>query len=184
MTWRTHVLGGVSSLWLIALIPGATGGSAGADNLGLLAAVAALGALLPDLDATDSKLRHLNLGAGVEPFVLPGRAMNRLLGHRGLLHSGWGIALFALLLALPLSLLMGWQPGVALLLGYTSHVALDACTKSGVPLFYPKRRRFWLLPPAFRVVTGGVAESALFVPLALAVLLLLLRTLHQMIGLV
>ncbi len=177
MTWRTHVLGGVASLWILAAVPGAINSDSVAGNLGLLATLATMGALLPDLDASDSKLRHLNLGIGFEPFSLPGRLMSTVLSHRGLLHSGIGIGLCAVLFALPLGLWLGWQTGAALLIGYISHIALDGCTRTGVPLLYPIKIKWWLLPAAWRFVTGSTAEDALLAPLAFLVAALLLSQL-------
>ncbi len=173
MTWRTHVLAGVGNLWLLEALPGGLTAGVGPGNAGLLAAVAALGALLPDLDAADSKARHLRVG-GVAPLLLPSLVLHRAFGHRGLLHSALGLVLFGLLACLPLALWFGWQPPLALWLGYASHLAADACTRTGVPLLYPDRTRRFLLPPRLRLVTGSPAEEALLPLLALAVLPVLL----------
>ncbi len=170
MTWRTHALGGVASLWLLR--PFDAGGDAA--SVGLLAGLAALGALLPDLDAHESKIKHLTVARGVEPFALPSLVLSRLLGHRGLLHSllGWGIA--AVVLGVPTFLVVGFPPALALILGYGSHVLLDACTKHGVPLLYPRPGKWHALPPALRITTGSAAEDLFFLPLALLSLGLLL----------
>lgn len=175
MTWRTHFLGGVGSLWLLR--PLETTGS-DLSNLGLLAACAGLGALLPDLDARESKVKHLAIAKGIEPFALPSLLLHRLLGHRGLLHSlrGWGI--MALLVGLPLALSVGWLPALALVLGYGSHLLLDACTKHGIPFLFPNKRRLHALPSALLVSTGSAAEDIVFALLALAALPLLLSTLR------
>lgn len=50
---------------------------------------AVVGALVPDLDATESKIKHVRV-MGIKPFVPVYRAINREFGHRGLLHSLWG----------------------------------------------------------------------------------------------
>ena len=187
MTWRTHVFGGVASLWLLSIVPNAiTSGAAGdpsTGNIGLLAVLATIGALLPDLDAHDSKIRHLNLGIGFEPFVLPGHFMSGLMSHRGMLHSLLGIALCGLFFSLPFGSCFGWQAGAALLLGYASHVVLDACTITGVPLWYPNRTRWWLLPKPWRFLTGSFAEEVLLAPLALLVFGLLLSQMARLVTL-
>jgi len=54
MTWPTHALFGISMLWLSAPLPPELVGY----DVGTLDAVAALGALLPDLDASESKIKH------------------------------------------------------------------------------------------------------------------------------
>jgi inner membrane protein len=200
VTWRTHAVGGVAALWLLAPVPNTLPGpSLVGPSVGLLATAAALGALLPDLDAQDAKARHLSVG-GFQPLEPLGDLLHAAFGHRGLLHSLPGLALFALLLALPLSAWWGTGPSIAICLGYASHLALDSCTIRGIPLL-PTRsqarrgqdrrnqdhrgkdakwsfvRRFHLLPSWLRVSTGTPSEDPVFFLLALAAMLLLLRTL-------
>lgn len=152
--------------------------------MGALAVLAAAAALLPDLDARHSKIRSLRLGP-VRPFDPLGALVYGAWGHRGPLHSLPGLAGFGLACALPVSLTWGWTYGAALLLGYGSHLALDAMTRHGVPLL-PARgrdgrwgfgRRSHLLPRRLRFVTGSAAEDVLQAFLFGAVLLLLLRSL-------
>ncbi len=57
MTWPTHAFFGVSALWILAPLPP----EIMRYDFGTLAAFAAFGALLPDLDASESKLKHLKL---------------------------------------------------------------------------------------------------------------------------
>jgi inner membrane protein len=109
---------------------------------------------------------------------LPAVALHQALGHRGLLHSAAGLALLAVLVALPLGLWLGWQPAAALVLGYASHLALDASTRSGIPLCYPDRTRRFLLPPYLRVTTGSPEEEAVFLTLALLAFALFFAALH------
>jgi inner membrane protein len=130
MTWSTHALLGISTLWLLAPLPP----EIISYDMGSLAAVAALGALLPDLDASQSKIKHLKLlGTPFKPFLLPSQIIHHSDRHRGLLHSLCGLGAFSLIL-LPFSAHTGWQFWLALVLGYGSHLAGDACTRSGVPL--------------------------------------------------
>ena len=63
--------------------------------------------------------------------------------------------------------------GLALWLGYASHLTLDACTKTGIPK-WPDAGRYWLLPPALRFVTGSEAEDRLFLVLGCLVIALCL----------
>ncbi len=175
MMGRTHAIGGVASLWLLYLLFLGSGITTTSDpaNLGALAAFAALGALLPDLDAQESSLKHLTLlssrrnGITLKPFALPATLLARVLGHRGLSHSAMGLGVAGVVIGLPLSIALGWQSAVALLLGYASHLLLDACTKSGIPFLYPDRNRRFALPPVLRVTTGSAAEEAVFALLAL-----------------
>jgi len=53
MTWSTHVFAGLGALWLLEPVPGGIT----PDTIGAVVAAAAFGALLPDLDAADSKIK-------------------------------------------------------------------------------------------------------------------------------
>lgn len=168
---RTHALLGVCSLWLLQPLPGVLT----SDTLAPLAAAAALGALLPDLDASDSAIKYLRIGP-FTPFAPLSNLLHRAFGHRGLLHSLRGLAACGLLCS-PLLWLgwpWGWPPFLGLTLGYASHLAGDAATRSGIPLLYPDPRRLHLLPRRFRLTTGSQAEDALLPLLGVAVLALLL----------
>jgi inner membrane protein len=167
MTWRTHALAGISALWLLEPIPDALT----PWTVGILAVLAAFGALLPDLDAAHSKLTSLKVG-GARPFLPLSAMAHQAFGHRGLLHSLFGLAGAVVVLS-PMALHWGWVPAVAVLLGYGSHLAMDALTKSGIPLL-GGQRRFHLLLRGLRFSTGSLAEDVLLPVLAGLVLLLLL----------
>jgi len=167
MTWSIHVMAGLSSLWILERLPGIQHG-----NLVLFAGAAALGALLPDLDAPRSKISQLSVG-GIKPFLLPAQAVNRMVGHRSLLHSLLALVYMAFVGAI-CAPFIGWQVALAFWLGYASHLATDACTRSGIPFLYPKPRRFHLLPKPLRIVTGSSVEEVIFVALAMLVLILFL----------
>ena len=172
MMGRTHALLG-------ALAAGALLPSPSPDRLALWMALGAFGALLPDLDASESKIKRLSL-AGITPFAPLSVGLNRRFGHRGALHSllGWGIAS---LVFLPLGLFFGLDVPLALSLGYASHLVADACTKSGIPAFYPNNKRVHLLPRALRLTTGSLAEEAFLVALGLLLFALLLSQLSLLV---
>ena len=173
MMGRTHILVGISSVWLLALIPNVVT----PETLTPLAVCAALGALLPDLDANRSTISHLSV-AHIQPFAPISSVLSRDWGHRGMTHSLIGLAAFAVLVS-PIALFWSWPIWAVLCLGYVSHLAADACTRSGIPLHYPNKRRFHLLPLRWRFRTGSLAEDALTPLVALLVLLLLLSLLPQ-----
>lgn len=179
MTGPTHIALGVSSIWLMRVIPGAIGPLSVQDTSspGLIVGFAALGALLPDLDATRSTIKYLRLGRRFQPFLLPARVLSKELGHRGPLHSLAGVALLWVWLGLPTLLFLGWRPALALVLGMLSHLLGDASTRSGVPLLYPKKGRWHLLPRDHRLVTGSAYEEIVFGALLLPLFLLLLSLL-------
>jgi membrane-bound metal-dependent hydrolase YbcI (DUF457 family) len=170
MTWPTYTLLGISTSWLLSPLPP----EVISHDFGTLAACAALGALLPDLDASESKIKHLKLlGTNFKPFLLPAQIVHRSDQHRGLLHSLWGLGM-AGACAMPLVFWTGWSPVAALMLGYASHLLGDSATKSGIRLFYPQSKRFHLLPSLLRITTGSLAEETLIPLLALSVFFLLL----------
>jgi len=171
MMGRSHALIGISTLWLLMPF-----GLINQENLAPLVLCALLGALSPDLDAGESKLKRFAV-AGIAPFAPLSQILHRSFGHRGFLHSLAGLGLFTVLCALPVGFGLGWLFGIALSLGYASHILADAATKSGVPLLYPHRKRYHLLPPAWRLTTGSLAEDMLWPFLAFAVLLLLFNQL-------
>jgi inner membrane protein len=170
MTWSTHIMAGICSLWIFELIPGVQ-----PEHIAIYAGAAALGALLPDLDAPRSKIGQWSIG-GIKPFLLPSQAIYRSVGHRSLLHSLLALVYVALV-GMILSPFLGWQILLALWLGYVSHLVTDASTRSGIPLLYPRPKRFHLLPKQLRIVTGSSAEEVIFIALAALVLMLFLTNL-------
>lgn len=175
MTWPTHAFFGISALWLLAPVPPEIIGC----DFGTLAAFAAFGALLPDLDASESKIKHLKLlGTSFKPFLLPSQLVHKNDQHRGVLHSLTGLGMVAVMAA-PLMWWMGWAPLFALCLGYASHLLADSATKSGLLLFYPRRDRFYLLPHGWRITTGSIAEEAVMIGGAIIAVSLLLKAMHQ-----
>jgi len=170
MTWSTHVMAGICSLWIFELFPASQ-----PEHIAIYAGAAALGALLPDLDAPRSEIGQWSIG-GIKPFFLPSQAIYRSVGHRSLLHSLLALVFVAIAGAI-LSPFLGWQVSLALWLGYVSHLLTDASTRSGIPLLYPRPKRFHLLPKPLRIVTGSSAEEVIFVVFATLVLLFFLSNL-------
>ncbi len=123
-----------------------------AVQVAMLCAGVAIGALLPDTDAKDAKIHHMNaisriFGAVMRPFIMPlMRAIYGALGypfnpaHRKSLHTLFGVGVYSVLLSLfiwvALSLLGQWDP-VALLFmaglaaGGVLHIVEDCCTVAG-----------------------------------------------------
>ena len=131
------------------------------------------GALVPDLDAVESKIKHVKV-MGIKPFVPVYRGINREFGRHGLLHSLWGWVGWTVLI-LPLGAALSWLPIVALSLGHASHLAGDACTQTGIPLLYPHRKRYHLLSSRWRMTTGSDYEELWFLCFTLVTLTLALR---------
>ncbi|MGI8866077.1 MAG: metal-dependent hydrolase [Rubrobacteraceae bacterium] len=127
--------------------------------------VAVVAAWLPDVDNPRSTLgnglsRRKNpiANAVTRPVSWMLRTASftlvRVVGHRTLTHSLLGMAIFLL----PSWLLLGSFPDLILALsaGCVSHVVADSLNKPGVPLLWPLRWRFRLLPGGMR--SGGIAE--------------------------
>lgn len=123
-------------------------------------ASAAVAALLPDVDHARSYIgRRL---PGISHLV------QWIFGHRTITHSLLGLAAFGVL---AVSAARAWSVPDHVLagafLGYASHLASDAATPSGIPLFYPFSRRRYRLPvPA--VPTGSAREALVLVIAAMA----------------
>ena len=128
-------------------------------GLAICAGFAILGALLPDVDAEDSTIKHEMGAAG----TLTSLSLKLLgVGHRGVTHYGV-TTLGVMIIGYLVSARMGYpDAGLALGVGYLSHVIADALTRHGVPLWWPLPGNFHLLPGPFRIKTGGAGESIFF----------------------
>lgn len=75
----THAFFGISTLWLLTPLPPEIIGY----DYGTLAVFAASGVLMPDLDASESKLKHLKLpGTSYKSFLLPSQIIHKSDRHR------------------------------------------------------------------------------------------------------
>jgi inner membrane protein len=181
----THQVGGfAAALGVIALAHPLLLGDAAADSLpaallafgapiglpiaqthlpipvsGLYVLSALAGALAPDLDKPSGPWGKMLVA-------------NTLGGHRHLSHCLLGAALAAALvygLMVLLANTLGFAGGLLWLgfvVGYLSHILLDALTVDGVPWFYPLSRTASSLIPIseLRVRTGGLVEQFLVLP--------------------
>jgi inner membrane protein len=143
-------------------------------------AALAVGSLLPDIDTTNS---------GLGRFIKPVSGLiERRFGHRTLTHSLLGLLIVAALS----SPLLVWQASVFwwLLVGMFSHMLLDTANIVGVPLLYPLRLQFWMMPNrSWRVAYNSPTEFTWLGCLAVASVALLPLSLdgftpwfHRMLG--
>ncbi|MFA6098087.1 MAG: metal-dependent hydrolase [Patescibacteria group bacterium] len=123
--------------------------------------VGAFAALLPDLDASESKIKNITLGGrvagikvGFKPLAPLAMILSGIFGHRGALHSLSFVILVAIGAGflIPHFTLSLW---LVVVFGYLSHLILDSLTKSGVEFFWPYKKNFGLLPHWLRLHTGG-----------------------------
>lgn len=157
-----HLLGTESVLAPAVRLHGAPGGVLAGIAMALLAApIGAIAALLPDLDEPGSTLggllprwwHHLTRGHRRSTHSLPAVALVWLAMHAAL--QALGVTGFAALLLTAL-----------VVAGMVSHLAADAITDHGVPLFWPARWR--LCVPLFS--TGSWMEHAVVALVAIGAL--------------
>ena len=122
------------------------------DNI-LLFFILLLGAILPDIDEIHSKI---NRWSGIIGSIIAFFSK-----HRGMFHS----LLFALLFSALLGWLWQFQFGLALFLGYLSHLFGDALTPMGLAIFYPFSQ-FRIKGP---IRTGSIWEFLIMIGLAVLI---------------
>lgn len=154
-------------------------GTANPEILG----IAAVAALLPDIDTGKSSIGRLL-------FPVSSWLEKRTV-HRGITHSFFASGVVTLA-AYPLSLLGYSQLWYGLILGYFFGWFADVFTKSGVQAFYPGRGRM-IIPrnPRLRLATGSNAEwFLLFILVVVSVMSIsinsgggLIRGFNQALGL-
>lgn len=91
-----------------------------------------LGSLLPDIDHPQSYL-----GRRLTPLSVP---IFKLFGHRGITHSFLSLSILGIILTKSRYVNTYLSGGV--LLGYLSHLIADMFTPTGIPLFYPMKKKF------------------------------------------
>lgn len=140
-----------------------------------------VGSVLPDLDHKRSFIGKY------APWV--SAPLERKYGHRTITHSLLGVVLLGVL-AMPLfvydSSAYSW-----LIIGYLSHIFLDAFNVQGVPLFYPFSRLEFVSfhNRAWRIPYGSPAEMTLLAVVLLSTLALVplarggfMPAFHRMVG--
>jgi len=156
----THIAFGLLAASFLGLV---SGNSLGPEAF----ALAAFGALLPDVDTTTSTIGRLlyPLAAFIE----------RRFGHRSITHSlvglliaaslAYGLWLIADSFHLPFAI--SHRPSAigyfAFVTGYASHLLADSMNKAGIPLFWPNLNYQAVLPgnEAYRIRVGSTAEFVL-----------------------
>ncbi|MBW2966390.1 metal-dependent hydrolase [Candidatus Woesearchaeota archaeon] len=116
------------------------------------------GAILPDIDTPNSKISH-------KIPVIP-KVLNVFSKHRGIFHS----VFIAILLGLFVSY-FSKSYGIALFLGYTSHLLIDGLTKKGVNLLHPLSK----LRISGPIETGKIWELVLLIVIVVGIVLSLMK---------
>ena len=118
--------------------------------------IIALFGIIPDIDTHKSKVKIPILS-----FIL-----KTIFKHRGIFHS----VFIPILLFFVLSYLGYYIIGLAVLLGYLSHIFLDALTPSGIRLFWPLRFKV----KGF-IKTNSIMEKALFILLSVITIFMIIK---------
>ncbi|MDO8513038.1 MAG: metal-dependent hydrolase [bacterium] len=166
MTGKTHQILGISAglTYFVASAPPHYNPA----TFGAVLVFSCLGALLPDIDQSNSKLWH------VLPFGdTVGKISDPFLEHRNITHSILGVAL----VGVGLHFLLATFPNywgintqlvfVATMIAYVSHLFADMWTNEGIPLLFPYKRFFGLPPKPFdgiRIATGKWFENSVVFP--------------------
>lgn len=171
MTARTHDLAAISTLAIVFAtisIP-----SINLSTIVVAALANLIGGIAPDIDQPTAPFwRNLPVGKYV------GKVFDKLLGgHRFISHSLIGVILFGVLVHLFLQFIDPIIPSInigyvwwAFIIGFMSHIVMDALTKEGVPLLLPVPHKFGFPPlKAWRLTTGKWVETWVVFPLILII---------------
>ncbi len=149
MRWTTHMVTGM----VVAVF-------AGQPPAGVI--ISGVASLLPDIDSQNSKL-----GRMLPILSIP---INLVFGHRGMFHS--------LLAALIISFLsLKFLPAyiaISIIIGYLSHLFMDALTPSKIPLLWPYAKRFGL----------PLVQTDSFVDVFLSIILALILTAYWIVPMI
>ncbi|MBI2426524.1 MAG: metal-dependent hydrolase [Candidatus Kerfeldbacteria bacterium] len=187
MMGKTHAVIGANTVWITTLV------IAGFSWHPALPLFGALGGLLPDLDAPESMAKHLRVSVGsrrnrlsIEPLALPSLIFSTLFGHRGVLHSLFGLAVFSAIAIFGVRWLEPRVPflppesSILLILGYASHLVADSFTQYGIKYFWPSDRRYHLLPQfltwSVQSAKGKFIELIISLLLSVTLIVWLLRS--------
>ena len=151
MLWYTHLAFGFF-FGLLSLPFVARG------NISIFFIFVLFGALLPDIDEPRSKV-----GSKVTALS---RLIKAVFGHRGVVHTLWGMVLFCGLFWY----FVNKTYGVAMAVGFFSHLFADGLTKMGINFLHPVAT----LHLSGFIETGSAAETLMFIGVvALSVIMLL-----------
>lgn len=143
MTGRTHLTIGIAvGLALVHIT------QAQPREAALIVGAAAIGGLLPDLDHPQSMLSGWIPGAGL---------VSLFTRHRGITHSILFCLVFPVLVSFIIRSITGtgieFLYRTPLLCGMLSHLVADMLTPAGVPLLWPWRANFKVLPGTLLRIT-------------------------------
>lgn len=143
MLWKTHLaFGFFSGLFMLPFV--STG------NVYVYFVLVLFGAVLPDVDSPNSKI-----GSKI-------KIIGRIFKHRGVFHS----LIAGFLISWVLWYFVGHNYGIALFIGYASHLFIDGFTKLGINFLHPISR----LHLSGFIETGKFGEFVVFVLILVGIL--------------
>ena len=135
MLWKTHLAFGFFAG--LALMP-----FFNKTHFALYFGLVLFGALLPDIDQENSKIgRYVPL-------------IGKLFKHRGIVHTLW----IGALICGAVWIFIGSPYGIALMIGYVSHLVIDGFTLQGTNFLHPVAK----LHLSGFIETGKVGEMVVF----------------------
>ncbi|AFJ63513.1 MULTISPECIES: metal-dependent hydrolase [Bacillus] len=160
MTGKTHIMGGIASCSAIAYYYGY-------DPV-LMTSAGALGALIPDICHTKSKIGR----------TLPvlSKVVSTVFGHRTFTHS---LLFMLIMFFITASYIPNPSISAGLMIGMASHLVLDAWTVNGIKLLFPSAIRF-RLPLYMR--TGSFSEQLVLAGLTIVSCYYLYELVHGRIS--
>jgi len=151
MLWYTHLAFGF--LFGLLSLPFVARGSIWVFFVFVL-----FGSLLPDIDEPNSKI-----GSKVTPVS---RLIKAIFGHRGVVHTIWGMVLFCGLFWY----FVNKTYGTAMAVGFFSHLFADGLTKMGINFLHPVAK----LHLSGFIETGTAGETVMLIGvIALSIVLIL-----------
>ncbi|MCE0738429.1 MULTISPECIES: metal-dependent hydrolase [Bacillus] len=146
MTGKTHIMGGIASCTAAAYYYGF-------DPV-LMAASGAVGALIPDICHTQSKIGRR--------FPILSKAVSSVFGHRTFTHS---LLFLLIMFFITATYIPNKNISTGLMIGMASHLILDAWTVNGIKLLFPSTIRVRL--PLY-MKTGSFSEQLVLAGLTIA----------------
>lgn len=168
MTYGTHMLGGALGGIIMLNMS-----SPDPDAVFVILGGSVIGALLPDLDHTQSKISRSNVGTSIVAELV-----SLLTKHRGILHTPIFLAVLAIL-AVPICSAVPVQFSgelrqiiVGMMIGYLSHLILDTLNPGGIMWLYPLSKKHYHIA---QIKTGKLGEVLVAGGMALILALFSLR---------
>lgn len=185
MTGKTHAAIGANITWLFVPFLGFMFSP-------ILIVLGTFGGLLPDIDASESKIKHFEIGYGrgkrriaIQPFYLPAVIIAFFSRHRGFWHSILGTVVITVLSFVVVKYIdanyvdLTYAHWLATPLGYISHIISDSVTPQGTEWFWPYKKNFHLLPKFLQIRTSGIIDHSLFAIGLLGVAFLLVNIMQS-----